>query len=1099
MRAESVVTRKASMVLFRPPVAHLSWVSLAVGALLAPPATAQNLYPQALGVPTFLGSGPGPRAPGAVSRLAVEVDRNGVVADGQSPVQVTVRLWGVDGQPHTDTVQATLEHSGGRVLLPGSRTDESGPLGRDADRVTPGVQLLVKGGVATFQLLAPMVAQDVQLRVTAGGQQVDGVVSFVPEMRDMVATGFIDGVLHFRGRSAGLVNAAQGDAFEREMRRWSASFANGRGAAEARAALFLKGTVQGKYLLTAAYDSDKETRSRLLRDIRTEDFYPVYGDASLRGNDAVSASPLYVRIDKDRSYLLWGDFVTGNGVVRLSGAGQVAPLQLRSLGAYNRSATGARYHFEDGGLVGNVFAFKDSLRQVVQEFASQGSGPYGLGNNAVLEGSEKIEVVVRDRHQPSRLVSVTPLVRGANYTFEPFSGRILLSQFLPAADSELNPVSLRVTYEVEQGGEPFWVAGADAQWRLNGVLELGGSVVQDTNPLAGYRLSSANLSWRPNSTTTVVAEVARSSAEVNTNPTNTATQPGLTGLVGDVGGTAWRVEMAHRGETTEARGFLGRSDTTFYNLAAPLMGGRGEADLYAAYRVNEGFKLYTQVQRSEDRNPGAADRSLFQVGGSWRLSERLTLDAGLRHLRESAGSTTGLFATPFTSTAGLTGSIATGAGGSAVGFGTQVIDPVSGLPVIVSGSTAVGTTYANPTDLASTTARVGLGWRYNPRLSVGAEVERDIHGDPRRRAAVGGDYQIAERTRLYGRYERQTGLSSPQSVTTPGRNSDALIVGVNSTYIRDTQLFSEYRLRDAISGRDVQMASGVRNLWDVAPGWKVQTGLERVRVVSGTAPDAWAVFGGVDWTANPLWRGATKLEYRRAGDAPGTAANDGFATTLWQGMLARKLDRDWTLLARDYLLYTNYDARGDVLQNRAQLGLAYRDTDTNRVNALAKYEYKTERDASNATTGTLATRAHMVSVHADYHPSRPWWVTGRFAAKWQADRLEGGVRDRFNAQLLSGRFVYDLTEKWDLGVMTAAQFGQRGARQTAWGVEAGYLLQPNLWLSVGYNRSGFDGDRDLVGYEYTRSGVYLRLRFKFDEDLFVGSDRRRAVEPTSVR
>ena len=85
--------------------------------------------------------------------------------------------------------------------------------------------------------------------------------------------------------------------------------------------------------------------------------------------------------------------------------------------------------------------------------------------------------------------------------------------------------------------------------------------------------------------------------------------------------------------------------------------------------------------------------------------------------------------------------------------------------------------------------------------------------------------------------------------------------------------------------------------------------------------------------------------------------------------------------------------------------------------------------------------------------------------------------------------VYDLSENWDVGVMASAQFGQRGAVQSAYGLEAGYLLRQNLWLSAGVNFTGFEGDTDLVGYEYTRAGVYLRLRFKFDEHLFKGSDR----------
>jgi hypothetical protein len=50
--------------------------------------------------------------------------------------------------------------------------------------------------------------------------------------------------------------------------------------------------------------------------------YPVYGDASLRSFDARSGSKLYVRVDKDKSYALFGDFVTGDGFTPAGGAGQ---------------------------------------------------------------------------------------------------------------------------------------------------------------------------------------------------------------------------------------------------------------------------------------------------------------------------------------------------------------------------------------------------------------------------------------------------------------------------------------------------------------------------------------------------------------------------------------------------------------------------------------------------------------------------------------------------------------------------------------------------------------------------------------------------------
>jgi hypothetical protein len=1030
------------------------------------------------------------RAAAAVARVIVDIDRDGLPADGQSAASLSLRLLDKDGQPVKGSVLVTLEHSGGRLLLPGARTDEAGPGGRDADRSAPGVQVRVEGGSAQLTLLAPAEPQDVRLRVTAGDEVAGGTISFLPDLRPMVAAGLLEGIVRLSGRVA-LQPARRGDPFERDLERWSRQFSGGRGVVGARAAVYLKGLVRGDVLLTASFDSDKDTRTRLLRDIRPDELYPVYGDSALRSFDARSAQRLYLRLDKGRSYALFGDFVTGDGFAQPLGQGAVASLKQRSLGQVNRSATGVRLHREGERWVGNVFAFRDSLRQVVEEFASQGSGPYGLRNNGLLEGSEKVEVLVRDRNQPSRIVEVRPLVRLVDYSFEPFSGRILLTSFLPAVDADLNPVSLRVTYEIDQGGEPFWVAGGDAQLKLGDALEIGGSALADRNRLGPYQLLSGNATWRLAERTALVVEVAQSTSTVNTNPVNQNSSPALAARVGEIEGRAARIELAHEGERTEARVFAGRSSPLFNNPAAPLQGGRDELYARGGIRLVEGVQLYGEALRSEDRNAGGGHRSAGALGLRWRVDERLTLDASLRRTDELIGTQpNGLLTWPYDNTNGLGGSLASGSGGGALGFGQQVLDPATGLPVVNQGGRPPATSsLAAGTRLDSTSVRLGAGWRLSERVRLGGEVEDSIDGDRRRRIALGADFTVAERTRLFGRLERQSGWVQFGGVSDTQRSAHALVFGVESTYWRDTQLFSEYRLRDAVAGRDAVVASGVRQFWTVAEGVRLNAAYEQLDVLSGASPRVNAVSLGLEHGAHELWRGSGRLEWRRSGDIRGTAEDERFDTTLLQAMVARKLARDWTLLARNYALHTDYAARGDVLQNRAQVGLAFRETDRNRVNALARIEHKYERDASNALVGELRSAAWIVSTHADWHPSRPWWLSGRVAAKWQRDRFEGGVASRFAAQLLSARMVYDITEDWDLGVMAAVQLGQAGARQSAMGVEAGYLLQQNLWLSFGINASGFAGDADLAGYEYTRRGAYVRLRFKFDENLFKGRDR----------
>lgn len=1045
-----------------------------------------------------------------VAKIVVEVARNAIPADGQTATPVTVRLLDNTGQLLRTPMKISVEISAGRIQLPGATTDELGPGRLDLDPAQPGIQLQAQNGSAQFLLLAPFEPQDVKVRVTVDGQEAQGLVSFVPELRDMIAAGLIEGVINFRNKNV-LETNRPNDGFERELRAWERQFNDGKNSAAARIAFFVKGVVKGQTLLTAAYDSDKDTQSRLLRDIDPEEFYPVYGDASIRGSDVNSSQRLYVRLDHGKHYLMYGDFQTGDGFSQSAATpstallpsfnvsgGAVAPQQLRALGNYSRSATGIRGHYEQGRGLSNVFVTRDSLRQVIQEFPSQGSGPYAVRGGDAVEDSEKVEVLIRDRNNPSLILNVRALTRLADYNFEPFSGRLILTQPLPAFDANLNPVSLRITYEVDQGGEQFWVFGLDGQWRLTERLEIGGSYVADQNPQAQYRLGSVNVGAQLGEKTFFVAELARTETDSGASITSPFGSPALQNVLGTAAGNAWRVALTHEKGAFNASLNAGRSDTEFFNPSAPFNAGKGEAKARTAYQLNPAWTLYAEAVRSEDRNTDngveISDQSGAQLGATVKLTEKFTLNGGVRYLRESAGKRV-IATSPFSDTSGLSGSIASGGSGGFYGFGNSTQSAITGLGGLANYS-------ANAFDAAdATTLRLGLGFQATDKWRLGAEAETDISGAQRDQLALGTDYQITDRTKLYGRFERQTGLGSLYEQTTDASAGNVFAAGVASTVWRDTQLFSEYRLRDAVNGRDIQQASGIRNSWEIAEGLRLGGALEYVNSLTQNAPDALAVSGTFDYSAHPLWRLANKLEYRRSDDYQRSIddiSNDAFNTWLWQFMVARKLDRDWTLLARNYLLRTDYQARGDILQDRVQFGLAYRDTDTNRVNALLKYEFKYEDDQSGLGTpagvtvpdGGFKERAHIVSGHADYHPSRPWWSSTRLANKWSQGSFENGVNTRYRGTLASGRVVYDITEKWDLGLIGSAFNDNSSGTQYGVGLEAGYLLQQNLWLSAGYNFTGFEADRDLSGGDYTNQGLYIRLRFKFDETLFASNNKR---------
>ncbi|WP_394780410.1 hypothetical protein, partial [Undibacterium sp.] len=791
-----------------------------------------------------------------------------------------------------------------------------------------------------------------------------------------------------------------------------------------------------------------------------------------------------------------GDYDTGAGFAQMTGGGSTASLAMRQLGNYSRTVNGLRLHGENSSYVANLFASKDSLKQVVEEFAGRGvSGPYSVSNNSGVTNSEKVEVVVRNRNQPSQIISSTPMTRFVDYSFDPFSGHVLFTQPIPAADANLNPVSIRITYEVDQGGEQFWLVGADGQVKLSKNVEVGGSYVKDENPLAPYLLNSANIGIRLADHTLLVLEAAHTTSTVNTGTgVNNYTTPALANRVGEVSGNAMRADLHHQGESWDLRAFAAKSDAEFNNPAASFNGGRVEGGLKVNAEVTDTVKAYGEVLHSEDKIADGK-RDGAQVGVQLKATDKLTLDVSVRKSREERSQNGADITTPTPITAPLgngvgTDSIVSNGGGGFFGNGSDAINPTTGTSVLngnsafpVSGGTIL------PGSLDSTSVSLGASYKLTDKLTVRGVAENSIEGDRYRRVAVGADYQLAERTRLYGRYETNSGLASLYSLN-PDVRSNVFVAGVDTSYMKGGQVFSEYRMRDAVDARDLQAASGIRNVWDIDEGLRASTSAERLTVFSGSGAQATALTGGIDYSANPLWRASARLEWRRTDDSLGAAGFDTYLSTI---TLARKLNRDWTMLGRNYLLYTDNKDKGDIIQDRFQVGAAYRDNDTNLVNALAKYEYVIEQDDSIDPRSMRKT--HILSAHADYHPSRPWWFTGRVAGKYVKEDISA-VRDSYTAMLVGGRFTYDITERWDLGASTSVLYSPQGAaRQWAQGVEAGYQVQTNLWVSAGFNWSGFY-DRDLTASDYTTRGVYLRLRWKFDEDLFRGKnpDVNRALD-----
>ena len=1039
------------------------------------------------------------RVSSPVSKIGLTVEGENLPADGVSPTDVQLRLFDKDGQRIMVDIDVTIEVDGGaRVLMPGRLTSESGADRGDIDRITPGVQQTVKNGSLQFKLIAPFKPDPVTLKVSVRGVTEKVVVRYLPDLREFVAVGLVEGRLRSDKFDPGKISPVrENDGFDNELKGFTKEFNGGNTKFGARAAVYLKGKVKGDYLLTLAYDSDKNTRKNLFQDIDPNAFYPVYGDSSVRGVDAQSSGKLYVRIDNKLSYFLLGDYATADSN------------PARQLSQYSRSLNGIRGRYEEGKLVANGFVSQQTFRQVTDEFPARGvSGPYAVSNPNGVSGSEKIEILTRDRFRPVNIIKVTPVSRNLDYEFEPFSGQIVFRAPVPSFDDQLNPISIRIVYEVEQGGQKFYVYGADVRLKLTDSLTIGVAGAKDENPAAPYEVSGVNLSLKLSKSTEIIAEVARTNSVVNTPASgfNNNVSANFNGKTGEQNGQAARVEIRHADDDLRVRAYGMRSSADFNNPSSGVTGGKTELGASGAYQVNPKISVTGELLSSKDSISGSLNEQ-SAIGVNLKATERLTVGAGVRRVTQNSISLTQTTATNCANLAGTTtvpGAIAgynTGYGISQTG--NQSIDPATGLPIVcntainagapvapagldrtsifVRGSYKVTDALTVDGELQDVTGtdptslyRLGARWAATDRLNVSAETQRSFNDSGSGLYRLGADWRVADKTRLYSRFEKSTQYSGAYGLGV-GPISSAFTLGVDTQYMQDGSLYSEYRLRDSASGKEVQRALGLRNGWRLAEGLRMTTSVERLASTGGNSSAAGV---GLEYTASPVWKSSGRVEWRE--DANST----NWLLTLG---VARKLDSDWTLLAREYANVVNprTAAGSNKFQSRFQLGFAYRPVDNNKFDALGLYERKDNRDTSPGTQ--INSKTDIISVRGNYHPSRVWWLSGRYAYKNVNELLLGTVQDSYRAQLLGGRVTYDVTNKWSVGGIFSVLQGSGGDMQYAYGLEVGYIVMDNLYATLGYNWRGFASSgtaAGLTGNDYTNRGWVLGLRYKFDEDLF---------------
>jgi hypothetical protein len=380
-------------------------------------------------------------------RLEVAADRKELQADGRDATLVRVRAFDAWNHPAADA-PVSVEVSAGRLLSlqPARKLDTTKTSGdqvvvsssavpdlnRGADVLAseqhdaPARQQFVSlaGGEAVVRLVADNNVGTTGVHASAGRIEAQSEVRFTPEMRAPMLVG--------------LAEMSVGHAAPENTLRGTDEQVRG------HVEFFYRGRLFGQNLLTLAYDSQRPLnrtagRDRLFQLDPLERAYPLFGDTSQRYEDAQSNSKVYARVDRARSYAMFGDFDTEQSTLGLTG--------------YGRRLTGAKVHLEnEGGDMLAVTGARPDTAFTRDVFAAGRLGLIQLTHGDILPGSETVTLEVRDRRAPDIILSRETLIRSVDYNLDATAGVLFMLRPISAFDYALNLVQIVVTYEHQAVG-----------------------------------------------------------------------------------------------------------------------------------------------------------------------------------------------------------------------------------------------------------------------------------------------------------------------------------------------------------------------------------------------------------------------------------------------------------------------------------------------------------------------------------------------------------------------------------------------------------------------------------------------------------------------
>jgi flagellar motor protein MotB len=857
---------------------------------------------------------------------------------------------------------------------------------------------------------------------------------------------------------------------------------------QGRLAFYTDGKFQNGWSLTASADTREapvdeifsnfldKSPDALFRRIDPDYHYPTFGDDSTVEEDAPTLGKFYIKMKKEETYGLWGNF-------------KIAYTDT-DLAQVDRGLYGANLHYQplettsfgEPRLLVDGFAADPGTVAGRDEFRGTGGSLYFLRQQDVLQGSERVRIEVRDKDS-GIVLGVKNLTPALDYDIDYLQGRMLLSQPLsPTADDGLlvhtgslsgHPVFLVVRYEFTPGFDDpdTLAAGGRVHYWFNDHVKVGLTASQDEEADVENSLAGADVTLRKSAESWIKLE------------TGFTKGPGLLTTTSDDGGFDFDTPDSLDGTDTDASAYRVEASLGFKDLVED---GRGRVTVYLQ-DLEAGYSA-----------PGlATDRDLIQYGGTAELPVTGRLDARLKvdKLEQDQGLETETGELNFDYRMGEHWSLGSGVrydsrkDNSAVVPATQEEgDRTDAVVRLQYDSRGRWTTYGFVQETIESSGRrddngrIGAGGslRVTDRFNVTGEVSG---GDLGTGGRIGTEYLYSDRTTLYGTYSLENERTDNGLLARRGKMAS----GFRTRYSDSASVYLEERYTHGDIPTGLMHSAGVELVaFDrVNVGANVDLGtLKDPETAAELERTALGVRAGYGFDKLKL---ASALEYRVDDIEQPDTSTTRRTTWLVKNSLKYQMSPDWRLIGK--FNYGHSDSSEgqffDGEYTEAVLGYAYRPVHHDRLNAMLKYTYfRNLPPADQVTGGNTAAgpiqRSHIGSLDVMYDLTARWTVGGKYAYRYGQVAQDRENPEFFDSQahLFVLRADWHFVHRWD-ALLEVRRLELPDAEDSRSGVLVGMYrhVGNHIKVGVGYNFSDFSDDLTQLDYEH--QGLFVNLIGKY--------------------